>query len=193
MELNILASKSPRRRDLLNKIGFNFSVVKSDFRENIKTDIPPNALAETIARGKALKVARTHENHIIIGADTIVYADGKVFGKPRTEGECFKMLKRLSGKSHEVITGVSLVSFYKNIDHSFNQRTIVKLNKISDKEILNYLENNSCLDKAGGYGIQGRFSVFVEKIDGCYFNVVGFPISKFCKHYKKIINSFEKK
>ena len=193
MELNILASKSPRRKDLLHKIGFNFSIVKSDFIENINTDIPPNALAETIARGKALKVARIHENHIIIGADTIVYADGKVFGKPRTEGECFNMLKRLSGKSHEVITGISLVSFYKNIDHSFNQKTIVKLNEISDEEILNYIENNNCLDKAGGYGIQDEFSVFVEKIDGCYFNVVGFPLSKFYKHYKKIINSFEKK
>ena len=100
------------------------------------------------------------------------------------------MLKYLSGKRHEVITGVSLVSLSKGIDHTFNNRTIVKVKTISDEEIKIYSKNFKGLDKAGGYGIQDGFSIFIEEIQGCYYNAMGFPLSSFYKHYKKIFKSF---
>ena len=138
MKLNILASKSTRRNFLLNQIGFNFSVVESNFQEKINNDLPPNALSETLARGKALKIAKNYKNNIVIGADTIVYCSGQVLGKPKDENERFKMLKNLSGKSHEVITGISIIAFSKGIDHTFNQTTLVTVKNISNQEIKHY-------------------------------------------------------
>tara|TARA_B100001248_G_scaffold235894_1_gene198935 strand:- start:1290 stop:1865 length:576 start_codon:yes stop_codon:yes gene_type:complete len=190
MELNILASKSPRRYYLLNKIGFKFSVIHSDFIEHMNNNLPPNALAETLARSKALNVAKKYSNKIIIGADTIVCINDKIFGKPNNDQDKFNMLKYLSGKRHEVITGVSLVSLNKGIDHTFNNRTIVKVKTISDEEIKIYSKNFKGFDKAGGYGIQDGFSIFIEEIQGCYYNAMGFPLSSFYKQYKKIFKSF---
>ena len=190
MELNILASKSPRRSYLLNQIGFKFSVIQSDFAEYLNTNLPPNALAETLARGKALKIAKNYRNNIIIGADTIVCHSDKVFGKPSNEQERIIMLKYLSGKSHEVITGVALIALNKGIDHTFNHRTIVKVKDITDKELRLYSKSFKGLDKAGGYGIQDGFSIFIKEIQGCYFNVMGFPLSSFYRHYKNIFKSF---
>ena len=190
MELNILASKSPRRKYLLDQIGFKFSIIQSNFSEYINDDLPPNALAETFARAKALKVARNHKDKIIIGADTIVYHSDKVFGKPRNEQERIKMLKLLSGKSHEVITGVALIALNKEIEYTFNHSTIVKVKDVTDEELRLYSKNFKGLDKAGGYGIQDGFSIFIEEIRGCYFNVMGFPLSSFYSHYKNIFKSF---
>ena len=190
MKLNILASKSPRRKDLLNQIGFKFSIVDSNFKEYHNNDIPPEALAETLAREKALKVAKMYNDNIIIGADTIVTLESKVLGKPRNKKESFEMLRSLSGKSHEVITGVSLIQLNKNIDHTFNKRTFVTLSHISDEEILSYIKKYKPSDKAGSYGIQDGFSLYIEKINGCYFNVMGFPLSTFFKNYKFIFQTF---
>ena len=190
MELNILASKSPRRSYLLNQIGFKFSVIQSNFVECLNTNLPPNALAETLALGKALKIAKNHRNNIIIGADTIVCHSNNAFGKPNNEQERLSMLKYLSGKSHEVITGVALIALNKGIEHTFNHRTIVKVKNITEKELKAYLENFKGLDKAGGYGIQDGFSIFIEKIEGCYFNVMGLPLSSFYRHYKNVFKSF---
>ena len=190
MELNILASKSPRREYLLKQIGFKFSVIQSDFSEDLNSGLPPNALAETLARGKALKIAKMYRNNIIIGADTIVFNSEKVFGKPSNEEERIIMLNDLSGKSHEVITGVSLISLNEGIDHTFNHRTVVKVKPITKEELKFYSKNFKGLDKAGGYGIQNGFSIFIEEIQGCYFNVMGFPLSSFYKHYKNIFKSF---
>jgi len=189
MELNILASKSPRRKHLLNQIGFKFSIVPSRFKENSNSEIPPEALAESLARGKAMKVAQMYKNKIIIGADTVVSLDGKLFGKPRDHQESYKMLKTLSGKSHEVITGVSLILLNENIDYTFNQTTYVTLTNISDEEIFAYVKKFNPLDKAGSYGIQDSFSIFIKNINGCYFNVMGFPLSKFFQKYKTIFKS----
>ena len=190
MEINILASKSPRRKYLLEQIGFKFSVIQSDFSEDLNSGLPPNALAETLARGKALKIAKMYRNNIIIGADTIVFNSEKVFGKPSNEEERIIMLNDLSGRSHEVITGVSLISLNKGIDHTFNHRTVVKVKPITKEELRFYSKNFKGLDKAGGYGIQNGFSIFIEEIQGCYFNVMGFPLSSFYKHYKNIFKSF---
>ena len=189
MEKNILASKSPRRKYLLDQIGFKFSIVPSNFKEYSNSIVPPEALAESLARGKAMKVAKMYKNKIIIGADTVVSLDDKLYGKPKNNQESFEMIRSLSGKSHEVITGVSLISLSKNIDYTFNQRTYVTLTNITDEEILSYIQDFSPTDKAGSYGIQDGFSVFIKNINGCYFNVMGFPLSKFFHQYNMIFKS----
>ena len=189
MEINILASKSPRRKYLLNQIGFKFSVIPSNFKEYFNDDIPPEALAESLARGKAMKVAKMHRDKIIIGADTIVSLNNEFYGKPKNNQESFKMLSSLSGKSHEVITGVSLILLNKNIDYTFNQKTNVTIANMTNEEIFSYIRQYNPLDKAGSYGIQDGFSAFIKNINGCYFNVMGFPLSKFFHQYKMIFKS----
>ncbi len=190
MKLNILASKSPRRKHLLDQIGFKFSVVPSKFKENTNNNVPPEVLAESMARGKAMKVAKMYENKIIIGADTVVSLNDKLFGKPKNSQESFKILRCLSGDSHEVITGVSIILLSQNIDYTFNQITHVTLANITDEEILSYIRHFNPFDKAGSYGIQDGFSVFIKNINGCYFNVMGFPLHKFYYKYKTIFKSF---
>ena len=189
MAINILASKSPRRKYLLNQIGFKFSVVPSNFKEYFNDDIPPEALAESLARGKAMKVAKMHRDKIIIGADTIVSLNDEFYGKPKNSQESFKMLSSLSGKSHEVITGVSLILLNKNIDYTFNQKTYVTIANMTNEEIFSYIRQYNPLDKAGSYGIQDGFSAFIKNINGCYFNVMGFPLSRFFRQYKMIFKS----
>ena len=188
-KINILASKSPRRKNILNQIGFKFSVVPSNFKEYFTKDVPPEALAESLARGKAMKVAKMYNDKIIIGADTVVYFNDKFYGKPKNNQESFKMLRSLSGKSHEVITGISLVLLNKNIDYTFYQKTNVTIADMTDEEIISYIKAYNPLDKAGSYGIQDGFSAFIKNINGCYFNVMGFPISKFFNQYKMIFKS----
>ena len=190
MELNILASKSPRRKKLLNQVGFKFSIVPSGLIEYQNKDLPSEALVETLAREKALRVAKLYNEKIIIGADTVVFHEGQILGKPKNKNESFKMLKSLSGKSHEVITGVSIIQLNKNIDHTFNSRTFVTLIPLSDKEILSYIKNHNPSDKAGSYGIQDGFSIYIKKINGCYYNVMGFPLSKFFQNYLNIFPTF---
>ena len=189
MKINILASKSPRRKKLLDQIGFKCSVIPSKFKEYSNSDIPPEALAESLARGKAMKVAKMYTDKIIIGADTVVSLNDKFYGKPRSSQQSFEMLRSLSGKSHEVITGVSLILLSKNIDYTFNQRTYVTIANMTDEEILAYIKEYNPLDKAGSYGIQDGFSAFIKNINGCYFNVMGFPLSKFFHQYKMIFKS----
>ena len=189
MEKNILASKSPRRKDILNQIGFKFSIVPSNFKEYSNADVPPEALAESLARCKALKVSKMYNDKIIIGADTVVSLNDQYYGKPKNSQESFKMLRSLSGKSHEVITGVALMLLNKNIDYTFNQKTNVTIANMTNEEIFSYLKQYNPLDKAGSYGIQDGFSAFIENINGCYFNVMGFPLSKFFHQYKKIFKS----
>ena len=136
-----------------------------------------------------MKVAKIYNDKIIIGADTVVYRNDKLYGKPKSRKESFKMLRSLSGKSHEVITGVALVLLSRNIDFTFSQTTSVTIADMTDEEILSYIKDYSPLDKAGSYGIQDGFSAFIKNISGCYFNVMGFPISKFFYRYKMIFKS----
>ncbi len=183
MRENILASESPRRKMLLNQIGFKFSVIPSQIDEYNNNNIPPEALTESLARKKALKIANTYNDKIVIGADTIVFFENKIIGKPKNENEGFKILKSLSGKTHEVITGISILKLNKEIDCTFNERTYVSFLPLSDKDINSYLKKYKPYDKAGSYGIQDGFSVYINKINGCYYNVMGFPLSSFYKNY----------
>ena len=179
----ILASKSPRRNNLLKKIGLKFEIIPSNISEDIDYNLSPKNLAECLSKKKAKKVSKTYKNKIIIGADTIVYLENVIFGKPRNKDENYKMLKSLSGKTHNVVTGVSIIQNDKGIEKTFSHITKVTVENISNDELLYYIDNFSTLDKAGGYGIQDYFSVWIKKIDGCYYNVMGLPLSQFYKYY----------
>ena len=187
----ILASKSPRRQSLLKMVGLNFKVIPSNISENLDHNLNPKYLAEYLSKKKAIKIAKMHQNKIIIAADTIVYNDKLIFGKPRDKKENYNMLKSISGKIHNVVTGVSIVHKNKNIQKTFSQITKVTVRSIPKSELLYYINNFSTLDKAGGYGIQDWFSVWIKKIDGCHYNVMGLPLSKFYKHYSLVKKELE--
>ena len=184
----ILASGSPRRKQLLTQIRLKFQVVPSGDMEDNHLNLPPEAIVEHWGRKKAKYVALDFPDNLVIGADTIVVLNGHIFGKPRNKNEGYRMLRKLSGRTHEVITGVALIWKKREIDITFNARTNVTFRKIPKDYISYYLDSYNTLDKAGSYGIQDWFSVWVEKIDGCYYNVMGFPLSTFYKYYLSLNN-----
>ena len=184
--LAILASKSPRRERILRKIGINFEIIPSNIPEELDFNISPENLAEQLSKKKVRKISKKHQNKIIIGADTIVYHGKEIFGKPRDKDENYKMLRSLSGKTHKVVTGVSIAHKNQDILKTFSQITEVTVRKIPSDELLYYINNYSSFDKAGGYGIQDWSSVWIKKINGCFYNVMGLPLSKFYKHYSRI-------
>tara|TARA_B100000287_G_scaffold380049_1_gene383529 strand:- start:1959 stop:2555 length:597 start_codon:yes stop_codon:yes gene_type:complete len=192
----ILASKSPRRESLLKKIGLKLEIIPSDISEDLDHDLRPKYLAEYLSRKKAVKVSKTNKNKIIVGADTVVYLDNVIYGKPVDRNENYKMLKSLSGRTHNVVTGVSIIHKNKGIEKTFSQITKVSVRKIPNDALLYYIDNYPTLDKAGGYGIQDWFSIWIKKIDGCYFNVMGMPLSHFYKYYnlvKRELDEFKDK
>jgi len=186
---NILASSSPRRKKILEQIRFEFSVVPSNINEDFSIGLPPEAFTEHWAREKAKDIAKDNPQSLVIGADTVVILDGKILGKPKDNKSSKKMLLSLSGRTHEVITGVSLININSKLDITFNERTFVSINTLSNRHICDYINLYKPYDKAGSYGIQDGFSVHVEKIRGCFYNVMGFPISKFYKFYNFILKS----
>ncbi|HHX56777.1 MAG TPA: septum formation inhibitor Maf [Clostridiales bacterium] len=173
----ILASASPRRQELLKIICSDFETLPADVDESIPSDIQPEKVAQFLAVKKANHVLNSYPNDIIIGCDTTVIIDNKILGKPVDENDCKRMLETLSGRTHKVVTGVA-VCFGSGKRFCFSETTYVKFYELSNLEMTNYIATNEPFDKAGGYGIQGFGAVFVEKIDGDYFNVVGLPIAK---------------
>ncbi len=181
----ILASASPRRTELLKQAGFTFTVIPSSIEEQ-RTETSPDKLAEDLAFQKAedvyqsVKQDYTGKDFMVIGADTIVYYDGEVLGKPADEQEAFDMLKMLSDRTHQVYTGLAII--LKKADEKqiylMHERTDVTFYPISDHELKDYIATGDPLDKAGAYGIQGPFAVHVKKINGDYNNVVGLPIAR---------------
>ena len=182
----VLASASPRRKAILSQVDLNFKIEPSKINENSSIELLPKAFCQYWAREKANDVAKSHSDKLIIGADTIVIIDDEILGKPKSYKESFAMLKSLSGKTHQVLTGVSLIHLDLGIDFTFNDSTDVSFCYITDEEIDKYIDKYKPYDKAGSYGIQDGFSVYVEKINGCFYNVMGFPISRFHKFYKAI-------
>ena len=176
----VLASQSPRRRQLLSQLGLQFSVMPAHIDElAISTDLSPKDYVQTLAYNKAMAIAETlqQEPAMILGADTIVVIDDEILNKPGDEKEAFAMLKRLSGKTHSVFTGIALIESDTKKALSNVQQTYVTFRKLEDKEILAYIATGSPMDKAGAYGIQEDFgAVFVQSIQGCYYNVVGLPL-----------------
>ncbi|MBZ2175338.1 Maf family protein [Schnuerera sp. xch1] len=179
MDTIVLASGSPRRRDLLLKYKLRPIIEEPQIEEKIYLDEAPEQVAMALSFEKVAQVANKFNNgEIIIGADTIVACDGLILGKPKNEYEGKEMIKFLSNREHQVITGISIMRSNCNIKIIDYESTIVKFRKLSDKKIQKYIESNEYIDKAGGYGIQGLGSILVEYINGCYFNVVGLPIYK---------------
>jgi septum formation protein len=168
----ILASKSPRRIELLKLLKIDFEVIPSNIDENI-SEKDPKLLAEKLSYLKAMSIKK---DGIVLAADTVVTLDKEIFGKPRDYKDAFRMLKSLSGKWHTVITGVTIK--FKDELITFSEKTNVKFKNLSKELIEFYINTAKPFDKAGGYGIQELGSVLVEKIEGDYFNVVGLPISK---------------
>ena len=182
----ILASASPRRKQIIQRLGIPFEVNPSNINEpKYNSNISPLDYCKKLSKIKAESISIKYDNALIIGADTIVVLDKKVLGKPINKEDAYKTLQILSGRSHEVITAVTII-YDKNICHTFSESTIVKFFSLNEKEILQYINSESPYDKAGSYGIQDYSSIFVEKINGSYDNVVGFPLSKFNSELKKL-------
>ena len=170
----ILASASPRRNELLKQIGIEVDIEKSNYQECESIDY--RTLVKVNTEGKLLEVVNRilPKEDVVIAADTVVVLDGKVFGKPKNAANAKMMLRELSGKKHCVSTGIAI--YYKGeIRYNYND-TDVFMNSITDEEIDSYVESGEPLDKAGAYAIQGKASVFVNKIEGCYSNVVGLSL-----------------
>ena len=173
----ILASASPRRKELLEKIGLKFEVEPSNYAEDMHSKLSPDKLARAISLEKARAVARKHKNAIVIAADTFIVFRGKIMGKPNTEAEARKMLMALRGKSHSVITGFTILDTEENKVLTKSVETVIHIKKLTPEEIDGYVKSKEPLDKAGAYAIQGLGSVIVERIEGDYFNVMGLPLS----------------
>ncbi len=186
----ILASKSSRRKHLLSRVLNNFKVIDSKLDESKVKIEKPSKYCKKLAQLKARKIAQNHSNDIIIGADTIVYFKKKILGKPKDYNEAFNMLKKLSGQTHIVYTGVSILSINQNLNVNFSEKTNVTFYEISDNQIDLYITNNNPYDKAGSYGIQDGSQLFVKSINGNYENVIGLPISKIYRYFieLKVIN-----
>ena len=182
----ILASKSPRRAEILKMIKVNFEVVPSKIKEEINPKIEQNEVAINISRTKAETISHKFPNDIIIGADTIVVFNEEIFEKPKDKNESKKMLKALSGNSHKVITGVTIINERLKFLKTFSETTEVFVQKIPTNQIEFYVNNYNTLDKAGSYGIQEWFSVWIKRINGCYYNVMGLPVSKLYKYLVEV-------
>ncbi|QAR33359.1 septum formation protein Maf [Geovibrio thiophilus] len=181
----ILASGSPRRRELMTRIGLNFQYVTSDIKEDLTDDPDFGHQAMRLAAMKAYNVANIYDEAYIIGADTIVVLDGVIYGKPTDAADAKNTLRALSGKQHKVITGVALVNKREGLCERFYESTDVYFRKYGDDFIDWYIETEEPFDKAGSYAIQGKGCLLVEKIEGDYDNVVGLPVSRLFQHLIK--------
>ncbi|WP_203361600.1 Maf family protein [Bacillus sp. REN10] len=179
----ILASGSPRRKELLQKIGLPFTVVVSDVDETISHPMSSEEIVMQLASRKAYAVAKDHEQDVVIGADTIVVLDGEILGKPQDRNDAKRMLKQLSGREHSVYTGVAIMQ--ANKQYLFYEKTNVTFWELSDEEVDAYLDSGEPFDKAGAYGIQGAGAILVKKIDGDYFSVVGLPVASLYRQLQR--------
>ncbi len=178
----ILASASPRRKELLTLAGISFSVDVADADESLPENILPENAVKMLAVKKASAVYENHKDSIVIGADTVVSIDSKILGKPKNYDEAFEMLSLLSGRVHSVFTGVCIKS--EDVEISFSEETKVEFYGLTKDEIDAYIKTGDCFDKAGGYGIQTNGCTLVKGIVGDYFNVVGLPVAKTVRELK---------
>ena len=186
----ILASQSPRRKLLLEQIGLRFVVRPSAVQEDLWDHETPEHNAKRIALSKAVVVSRTLKKGIVIGADTIVVLGRSILGQPRTRSEAKTMLRRLSGRMHTVYTAFALIDVQTNRRVERIEKTKVWFRILTSKEIDEYVRSGSPMDKAGAYGIQDDYgAVFVRRVEGCFYNVVGFPLTKFYQTLIEFVQS----
>lgn len=178
----ILASGSPRRKEILENAGYDFEIVTADADESLKSGISPDEAVKYLAELKGDAVRKVADG-VIISADTVVAFENEILGKPKNEDDAFRMLKLLSGKTHSVYTGVCVQNGEKKA--VFSEKTAVKFYELSDEEIIAYVKTGEPMDKAGAYGIQGKGAVLVEKIEGDYLNVVGLPLARLSRVLKE--------
>ena len=181
----ILASNSKRRQEILKDAGFNFKIITSDIEEISDKKIITEKILD-IAEKKLEQIAKDNKNEFILAADTVVELNGKIFGKPKNREEAFSFLKTLSGQIHRVITAYVFKNISKNILIKEVVTSEVKFLELDDEIINWYLDTGEPFDKAGAYGIQGKGRALVEKINGDYFSIMGFPISNFLENLRKI-------
>ena len=176
----ILASASPRRQRLLKQIGMTFDVRESGVREDVDVPDDPEQHTKVLSERKARAVAGSIPDGLIVGADTIVVLDGEILNKPKTGRDAARMLNMLSDRWHDVYTGFTIIDRPTGKTVSAVERTRVKFRRLADDEVQAYVQSGSPMDKAGAYGIQDDYgAVFVERIEGCFYNVVGFPLTRF--------------
>ena len=185
----LLASESPRRRELMVLSEIPFTTASCLLKETLDPELSIEKAVEKLAFEKADAVFHRYPEEFIIGADTIVVSDGSILGKPRDEADAVRMIRSLQGRSHKVYTGVAILDYddegkRKSVVHAVE--TEVFVNPMSDEEIREYAATGEPLDKAGAYGIQGRFAAYIERIDGDYYNVVGLPVSYVYRQLKEI-------
>jgi septum formation protein len=183
----ILASASQRRAEILQSAGIAFSVLSSAVDETPMPGEAPQDLVQRLALAEAdLVAARAVGPAIVIAADTVVVLEGEILGKPRTSEDARQMLEKLSGRTHTVLTGVTLIRLPDVERREFVEATQVHFASISNEEILRYLASGEVFDKAGSYAIQGLAGRYIPRIDGCYFNVVGLPLARLCKELAEL-------
>jgi len=185
MKKIILASGSPRRKELLEKIGLKFEVEPASFVEDIPTGLSPGEIAKKLSLEKARAVAAKHQDAIIIGADTFGVFEGKILGKPHHAEQAKKMLSMLSGKSHLVVTGYAVIDSTTGKTVTGIAETIVHFRKLTKEEIEAYAATGEPLDKAGAYGIQGLGALFVDRIEGDFYNIIGLPLCAIAESLKE--------
>ena len=186
----ILASASPRRRELMAQAGYEFEIQVSH-KEETYTSATPDEIVKELALLKAKDIAEQNDakNMIVIGADTVVAHKGAILGKPKSKDDAYEMIKGFQGDKHQVYTGVAILDYDIDgketiVNHAV--KTDVYVNPMTDEEIWNYIQSDNVMDKAGSYGIQSGFAVHIEKIEGDYFNVVGLPVSYIYQMLKKL-------
>ncbi|KKK33061.1 septum formation protein Maf [Mesobacillus campisalis] len=184
MQQLILASSSPRRKELLENLHLQFEISSSNVDESFSPDLSPSEAVMELAARKARFVAEKHQDAFVIGSDTVVVLDGDILGKPESSEEAYEMLNRLSGKTHSVYTGVAIIA--PDSEKLFYEKTDVTFWELSHEEIQTYIQSGEPFDKAGGYGIQRFGSFLVQKISGDYFTVVGLPVSRTVRELKNI-------
>ena len=184
MKTIILASASPRRKELLEMLGYDFEVIVSEVDETMRPGLTPAGQVKDLAYRKARAVYDQHPEAIVIGADTIVLVDDQILGKPHSEKEAEEMMKLLRGREHLVITGVAILCERK--EHHFCEESKVFFDNITNEEIAHYVRTAEPYDKAGGYAIQGWAGRFISRIEGDYYNIVGLPINKLYSKLKRM-------
>lgn len=183
-----MASGSPRRRQILEEMGYKFEIVVPEVNEEIVRGESPEDHVLRVSRLKARKVSSNHPEDIVIGSDTVVVLENKILGKPIDKSDALKMLRDLSGKSHTVFSGISLLQDSKGVSLSRYDSTRVRFAELSDEQINNYIESGEPMDKAGAYGIQGLGSYLVDSYEGSLDTVIGFPSGLFKSMYKEVLS-----
>lgn len=189
----ILASKSPRRKELLEKLDIDFDIKVSHIDETIYEQNSPEVFVERLAYEKAKSIVELEKDKcLVIGCDTVVVYEDEILGKPNNTNQAKEYLKKLSGNRHLVYSGLAIIDVVSNNRYVSHEVTEVYMKELNEEEITNYIKTGEPLDKAGGYGIQGIGSIFIEKINGDYYNVMGLPLNKLYNGLKELgVNYFD--